>query len=176
MYDELNRGAHVTTRHNTISSAIRHNIRQLELFANLSDDEIDILVKHAKIRSLDEDEALFHEGDNGEFFAIVIDGRVEITKLAENDTPVAIASLTHGATLGEMALIDRERRSASAIATEPSTFFVLSRQSFDKLIEQSPRCGVKLIQRIAAILCSNVRRTSNLFADSIEPCLRQQPF
>lgn len=162
----------MTRQYNTIASVLRNNIRQLDLFTNLSDDDIDILVKHAKIRSLDEDEALFHEGDNGDFFAIVIEGRVEITKHTEKETPVAIASLTHGATLGEMALIDHETRSASAIATEPSTVFVLSRQSFDKLIEQSPRCGVKLIQKIATILCSNIRRTSNLFADSIEPSLR----
>ncbi len=159
-------------QHKSISSILRHNIQQLDLFTNLSGDEIDILVKHAKIRSLDENEALFHQGDNGDFLAIVIEGRIEITKHTENDTPVAIASLTHGATLGEMALIDHETRSASAIATEPSTVFVLSRQSFDKLIEQSPRCGVKLIRKIATILCSNIRRTSSLFADSIEPHLR----
>jgi CRP-like cAMP-binding protein len=162
----------VTIQHNTLSSALRHNIQRLELFTNLSDDEIDILVKYAKIRSLDEDEALFHEGDNGDFLAIVIEGRIEITKHTENGTPVSIDSLTHGATLGEMALIDHETRSASAIAYEPSTVFVLSRKSFDSLIEQSPRCGVKLIQKIATILCANIRRTSNLFADSIEPSLR----
>lgn len=162
----------MTTQHNTISSALRRNIQQLELFTNLSDDEIDILVKYAKLRSLDEDEALFHEGDNGDFLAIVIEGRIEITKHTENGTSVSIDSLTHGATLGEMALIDHETRSASAIAYEPSTIFVLSRTSFDSLIEQSPRCGVKLIRKIATILCANIRRTSNLFADSIEPSLR----
>ncbi|MCP4342037.1 MAG: cyclic nucleotide-binding domain-containing protein, partial [Desulfobulbaceae bacterium] len=95
----------------------------------------------------------------------------EITKHTENGTPVSMASLTHGATLGEMALIDHETRSASAVATEPSTVFALSRQSFDTLIEQSPRCGVKLIRKIATILCYNIRQTSNLFADSIEPSL-----
>lgn len=172
IYIEINRGAHVTTQHSAISSVLRQNIRQLELFTTLSDDDIDILVKHAKIRSLDENEALFRQGDDGDFFAIVIQGRIEITKHTEKDTPVAIASLTHGATLGEMALIDHETRSASAIATEPSTVFVLSKVSFEKLIEKSPRCGVKLIQKIAKILCSNIRRTSNLFADSIEPSLR----
>ncbi len=162
----------MTTQHNTISSALRHNIRQLELFTSLSDDEIDVLVKHAKLRSLDTNEALFHEGDDGDFFAIVIEGCVDITKLTEHETPIAITSLTHGATLGEMALIDYETRSASAIAAEPSTLFVLSRQSFDTLVEQSPRCGVKLIRKIAAILCNHIRRTSNLFTDSIEPSFR----
>lgn len=162
----------MTTQHSEISLAIRRNIRQLELFTTLSDEEISILVKHAKIRSLDEDETLFKQGDIGDFFAIVIEGRIEITKHTEKDTPVAIASLTHGATLGEMALIDQETRSASAIAVEPSSVFVLSRKSFDALIDQSPRCGVKLIRKIATILCNNIRETSSLFAESIEPDLR----
>ena len=162
----------MTTHHDTISSILRQNIRQLELFTDLLDDEIDILVKHAKIHSLDEDEVLFHEGDDGDFFAIVIEGRIEISKRSENDVSVAIASLTKGATLGEMALIDNETRSASAIATEPSTLFVLSRQSFDTLVEQSPRCGVKLIRKIATILCGTIRETSNLFADSVGPSLQ----
>jgi len=159
----------MTTQENSISSALRNNIRQLELFKDLLDEEINILVKHAKIHSLDQGELLFQEGDDGDFFAIVIDGQIEITKRTENEKPIAIASLTNGATLGEMSLIDHETRSASAIAAKPTTIFLLSRQSFDTLIDQSPRCGVKLIRKIATILCSNIRRTSNLFADSIEP-------
>lgn len=162
----------MTTQHKAISSALRHNIRQLEIFTELLDEEIDILVKHAKIQSLDKSEVLFHEGDNGDFFAIVIEGQIDITKNTEGVTPIAIATLTDGATLGEIALIDHETRSASAIAAVPSTVFVLSRESFDTLVEQSPRCGVKLIRKIAMILCNNIRRTSNLFADSIEQILR----
>ena len=159
----------MTTQENSISSTLRSNIRKLELFTDLLDEEINILVKHAKIHSLDQGEVLFQEGDDGDFFAIVIEGQIEITKRTGNEKPIAIASLTNGATLGEMALIDHETRSASAIAAKPSTIFVLSRQSFDTLIDQSPRCGVKLIRKIATILCSTIRRTSNLFADSIEP-------
>ena len=162
----------MTTQANPISSILRRNIQQLDLFSSFSVDEIDILVKHAKIRSLDEGEFLFHQGDEGDFLAIVIEGRIEITKHTQNDTPVAIASLSHGATLGEMALIDHETRSASAVAGEPSTVFVLSRQNFDRIVDQAPRCGVRLIQKIAKILSANIRRTSELFADSIEPSLR----
>jgi len=159
------------TQPGAISSAIRQNVRQLELFSSLSDEEIDILVKHSKIRSLDEDEALFHQGDDGDFFAIVMEGRIEIAKHTKKDTPVALASLSRGDTLGEMALIDQETRSASAIATEPSSVLVLSRKSFDLLVNQYPRCGTKLLRKIASILCSHIRETSKLFAETIEPNL-----
>lgn len=169
--NESIRGNGVTIQPGTISSTIRQNVRQIELFSNLSDDEIDILMKHAKIRSLVEDEALFHQGDNGDFFAIIIDGRIEITKHTEMETPVSLASLTCGDTLGEMALIDQETRSASATAMEPSSVFVLSRKSFDMLVDQYPRCGTKLLRKLAKILCNHLRKTSGRFAESIEPNL-----
>ncbi|WP_163338592.1 cyclic nucleotide-binding domain-containing protein [Desulfopila sp. IMCC35008] len=161
----------MTTQTGAISSTIRQNVRQIELFSNLSDDEIDILVKHSKIRSLVEDEALFRQGDDGDFFVIIIDGRIEITKHTEKETPVALASLTRGDTLGEMALIDQEKRSASAIAIEPTSVFILSRKSFNLLVDQYPRCGTKLLRKLATILCSHLRETSRLFAESIEPNL-----
>ncbi len=161
----------MTTQSGTIFSTIRQNVRQIKLFSNLSDNEIDILVKHSKIRSLVEDEVLFHQGDDGDFFAIIIDGRIEITKHTEKETPVALASLTSGDTLGEMALIDEETRSASAVATEPSSVFVLSRKSFNLLVDQYPRCGTKLLRKIAIILCNHIRETSRLLAETIEPSL-----
>lgn len=158
----------MTTKHGSVALTFRQNMRKLELFTTLSDDEIDILVKHARIRSLDKDQVLFHEGDNGDFFAIVIEGSIDIKKHTEHRTPVTITTLRRGATLGEMALIDHETRSASAIAAEPSTFFVLSKQGFETLIEQSPQCGIKVMRKIATILCKTIRRNSAIFATSIE--------
>lgn len=167
----MNRGDAVTKQSGTISSTIRQNVRQIELFSSLSDDEISILVKHSKIHSLVEDEALFHQGDDGDFFVVIIDGRIEITKHTEGETPVSLASLTCGDTLGEMALIDEEKRSASAVASEPTSVFVLSRKAFNMLVDQYPRCGTKLLRKLAIILCNNLRETSGRFAESIEPHL-----
>lgn len=165
------KGTDVTTKTSSISSTIRQNVRHLDLFSSLSDEEIDILVRHAKILSLVEDEVLFHQGDEGDFFAVIIDGRIEIAKHTEKETPVALASLSRGSTFGEMALIDQETRSASAIAVEPTSIFVLSRKSFDLLVHQHPRCGTKLLRKIASILCNHIRETSKQFAESIEPHL-----
>lgn len=161
----------MTEQRSSISQAIRQNIQQLELFTDLSSEEIDSVVKHSKIKSLDEDEVLFDQGDAGDFLAIIIEGRIEITKVTDKDTPVALASLSKGATLGEMALVTQEPRSASAIASEPSTVFVLTRLSFDTLVTQSPQCGIKLIRKIAQILSNHIRQTTNVFAESIEPSL-----
>jgi len=161
----------VTQQSGSISSAIRQNVRQIDLFNGLLDDEIDILIKHSKIRALGEDETLFVQGDDSDFFVVIIDGRIEITKYSDKETPVSLASLTKGDTLGEMALFTQETRSASATATVPSIVLILSRASFDLLVYQNPRCGTKLLRKLAIILCSHLRKTSKMFAETIEPHL-----
>lgn len=164
-------GDGVTNKTGSISSTIRQKVRQIDLFSGLFDDEIDILIKHSKIRSLVEDEPLFLQGDESDFFVVIIEGRIEITKFTEKATPVSLASLTRGDTLGEMALFDQEKRSATATAMAPSIVLVLSRASFDLLIDQHPRCGTKLLRKLAIILCGHLRKTSKMFAETIEPNL-----
>jgi len=156
------------TQHGRISSAVRQNIRQIALFSDLSDDEMDILVGHFKIRTLDEDEVLFNQGDRGDFFAIILEGRLEITKITKQDTPIALASLAKGETLGAMALIDQEARSATAVAVEPSTVFIIPKETFDTVVENYPRFGVKLLRKIAKTLCEKIRETSTMFAEYAE--------
>ncbi len=148
----------MSTQQNSISSAIRQNIRSLNLFSTLLDDDIDILARYGRVRSLDKGEALFREGDTGDFFAIILEGTMDICKEVEGDSPVLLNTLGKGSTLGEMAIIDNETRSASAFACEPVTVFTLSRDGFDELVEISPRCGVKIIRKIASLLCENIRR------------------
>jgi len=156
------------TQHGRISSTVRQNIRQIELFNDLSEDEMDILVGHFKIRTLDENEVLFNQGDHGDFLAIILDGRLEITKITKQETPIALASLAKGETLGAMALIDQEARSATAVAVEPSTVFIIPKETFDTVVENYPRFGVKLLRKIAKTLCDKIRETSTMFAEYAE--------
>jgi len=156
------------TQHGRISSTVRKNIRQIALFNDLSEDEMDILVGHFKIRTLDENEVLFNQGDRGDFLAIILDGRLEITKITKQETPIALASLAKGDTLGAMALIDQEARSATAVAVEPSTVFIIPKETFDTVVENYPRFGVKLLRKIAKTLCDKIRETSTMFAEYAE--------
>ena len=157
----------MSTKPSSISDATKESIRKIDVFSNLSDEEIQILIKHARFQTLDKDEFLFHEGDKGDFFAVILEGQVEIEKKSDTGIPVPIATLSKHATLGEMAIIDSDTRSASAIALSPTTLFILSRDSFDALVNEHPRCGVVIIRKIASLLNRNLRNTSLEFAKSL---------
>jgi len=67
----------------------------------------------------DTDEYLFEEGDHGDCAYIIESGAVEVS-LDKNGRKLVIATLGEGEVLGEMAIIDKLPRTATARATEPT--------------------------------------------------------
>jgi CRP-like cAMP-binding protein len=101
-------------------------------------------------RSLRVGEYLFHEGDKGREAHIVVEGEVSIRK-GTGTEEVEITRLGPGAILGEMALLDGEPRSASAVAAQPTRVTVLSEATFQKIMGGMPSW-------LGAIVRSVVRR------------------
>jgi CRP-like cAMP-binding protein len=84
----------------------------------LSSLEINFLTSLSQERKLGANEVLFHEGDPGDEMYVVLEGRVMISKFIAGAGEEALAFLERGDYFGEMALIDREPRSADARAHE----------------------------------------------------------
>ena len=73
-----------------------------------------------KLRTLASGDILFREGEVGDFAYQIISGEIEICKF-NGDEYITLATLSKGALFGEMALIDRQPRSAMARATKETT-------------------------------------------------------
>ena len=84
----------------------------------LSRMEINFLSTLSQERRLGPEELLFREGDDGQEMYVVLEGRVMIYKFIPGAGEEALAFLERGDYFGEMALIDREPRSAWARADE----------------------------------------------------------
>jgi len=82
-------------------------------------------------RVLKEGEWLFREGDPGDTAFVIENGLLEICR-EEGGKTERIAQLGPGDVIGEMSLIDKLPRSASAFARLPTRLRVLTRQHFDE--------------------------------------------
>lgn len=143
-------------------------LTNLPVFNSFDDDELTLLARHMSYVQLNKGEFLFVEGDKGTFMGFVLRGLLEVFKTIETGESVIIARLTKGSPIGEMALIDKSPRSASVLATQPTTLITLTDKGFDLLMEKSPALGVKVIQKIARLLSLNMRRTSSRLADLLQ--------
>jgi CRP/FNR family transcriptional regulator, cyclic AMP receptor protein len=89
-------------------------------------------------------ERLFAIGDVGEHMFLVLEGKVDVVVA---DTVVATLGL-HGI-VGEMALLDREPRSATAIAREPSEVAIINRATFLDLVREQPSFSLYVMGTLA---------------------------
>ena len=88
------------------------------LFAEhrLSSLEINFLTTLSKEERYEGGQAIFHEGEPGESMYVVLDGKVRISKNIPGAGEEALSFLERGAFFGEMALIEQQARSATAVA------------------------------------------------------------
>ena len=100
---------------------------------------------------------LFDEGDFGDTLYIVVHGRLAISVATANGLRRVVAELGRGESVGEMALLTGERRSARVEAIRDSLLLALSRAAFERVVEQHPRIMMQLARQLVVRLKSSLR-------------------
>ncbi len=111
--------------------------------------ELEVSAQWVSLRGGD---TLFRRGDAGDAAYIVVSGRLRAVDDAAGER--ALDDIAVGETVGEMALLTGERRSATVYAVRDSLLAKLSAEAFHRLIQRFPR----LLQRISSLLVQRLRR------------------
>ncbi len=101
---------------------------------------------------------LFKEGEESFHFYIIQDGTVSIYKTLPNGTEVILARAGAGNSVGEFAHIDRQPRSASVKATSPVRAIMVSKDSYQELLDELPSWAVSMIEG----LVDRLRQTNDI--------------
>lgn len=151
------------------SEIIIDQLINLPIFDSLDSDDLRIASKFMTLMDVKKDEIIFKEGDRGNYVCFVIEGTLEVVKGVDTTHQVVIATLGRNRSIGEMAVIDDFPRSASVRARKAGTLLILTRQGFDRILEDYPRTGVKILKGLARLLSQNLRKTSSRLADYMLP-------
>ena len=141
-------------------SALLLALGKIEMFSELSDDEIAVIINYMSLYELKRGEVLFEEGDIGQYVCFVVEGRVEILKKSVSGAPIVITTLGQGYSIGEMSMIDRTPRSATVRAKTDVTLAVLAQSGFKLILEKHPYIGIKILIGFSRFLSENMRKTS----------------
>ncbi|PYQ21158.1 MAG: Crp/Fnr family transcriptional regulator [Acidobacteria bacterium] len=107
----------------------REVLRTVPIFSELSDEDITSLAHLALRKRYPKDTVIFFENEEGDFFFTILEGRVKVTILGDDGREVILSVLGPGDFFGEMALLDNEPRSATAIAVEETELLSLDNRS-----------------------------------------------
>jgi len=80
-----------------------------------------------------------------------------INRESDKGDKITLASFHKGDFFGELALIDGEKRSASAIANSDTKLSVIFKPDLDEFIEKYPKKGIRIAQGIAEITAVRLR-------------------
>jgi SulP family sulfate permease len=135
-------------------------LAQIELFRGFEADQtLAALAPCMGERTCASGETIFQGGDAGEELFLIRRGIVRIVLPLEGGKYHNLAAFGRGNFFGEVAFLDRSRRSANAVATTPTELFVISRAKFDELSKAHPLVGLKIYARLARALALRLRHT-----------------
>ena len=119
-------------------------LRSAPLFAGLSRKELAELAKVTEDVDLDTGKVLCQEGHAGQEFFVIMEGEVEVTRRGKK-----LATRSSGDFFGEIALVENVPRTATVTARTPLRVFVLTRQSFLRLLDEQPGVERKVMRALA---------------------------
>jgi CRP-like cAMP-binding protein len=108
---------------------------------------------------------LFHEGDSGEEMYIIQSGRVAIKKKVK-DGEATLAVLERGDFFGEMAMLERQPRSAAAEMVEGGDLIVISGEVFGDMIKANPEIAVRMLRKYSIRLRETNRQLEEVLVGS----------
>ncbi len=109
--------------------------------------DIDIieLFKHSKItKSYTPGDVIFEQGSSGETMYIVLEGVVQVTVNGKE-----VAELKAGHILGEMSIVEKRPRSASAISKTDSKLVPIDKESFLYIVKENPQFALFIMKDLS---------------------------
>lgn len=97
---------------------------------------------------------LMRQGSVGNEFLIIADGLVDVTREDDRDEAV-LAVVTTGDVLGEMSLLHRLPRSATATTRVPTTVYAATPREFFALMEAVPSAAEHIVEAATARRLAN---------------------
>jgi len=125
-------------------------LRQVELFQGLSNTELETLSGSSSSRSFPKNTVVIHENDPADSLFIIESGKVKVYCSDKNGKEFIMNTQGEGDYFGELALLDDSARSASVRTVEKSSFCIIFKDNFNRVLDEHPNIARKLIRNLAA--------------------------
>lgn len=138
------------------------------LFENLLPEEFEYLAEISQIREYSNGDIIFYESEPGNSLYVIIEGEVEILRKDVEGKLKCIAVLKAGDFFGEMSLIDKELRSATARAKAQDNqnvkALMLTAENLHSFAKIYRNGFTMVVINIARVMSKRLRETNNKLA------------
>ena len=136
-------------------------LKDIYLFKAMSDQELEQINEIAELETYNPGDDIFSQADTATSLYVISYGSVRIHIKSSDGDNIEVASLGTGSHFGEMALLDDEKRSATATAVEKTDIVTISYSKLSTLLNEQNVIAVKFYQALSKFLCGRLRITTN---------------
>lgn len=121
-------------------------LQKTDLFHSLSYDE---LKKISTVHKFQQDNIVFYQGDLSEYFYFLVEGSVKVYKVDPKGTEIVLHNFENNTLLAEMATIENIKFPATCICMKDSTFILIKRDDFLKILETNAKVSFQVIKSLS---------------------------
>lgn len=138
-------------------------LKGIPLFQALSTKQLQIIAKDVQPRHFKRGAIIFREGDPGQLLYLVLSGQVRIYVNGLDGSEMSVILFGRpGDMFGELAVIDGLPRSATAVALDQTTLYIISRENFRQHMRHTPQLALNFMQELTHRVRYNTRQMDSL--------------
>ncbi|MFH0975348.1 MAG: GGDEF domain-containing protein [Spirochaetota bacterium] len=142
-------------------------LKRVIIFNSFSEQELKKIEECLIPVTIEKNEKLFSEGDEGNEFYIVESGVISSSINCTDGSQKEIALFKSGDCFGEMSIFENAPRSASCYSKEDSSLYKFRKTDFFKLLESEPDFAIRIMYKILNITTQRLRNTGNFLSDMV---------
>lgn len=131
----------------------------------LEEDERQQLLQYISGREFPPETVLLLERERADCMAFVVSGKLSVKK--QTNFPgkqVLVAILESGSLVGELSVLEKANRAATVDVLEACRLLVLSSDDFNRLLDERPKLGIKILRRILHVVGVRVKKADDRLA------------
>jgi len=134
-------------------------LSRISLIDGLDSATLERLSQAMRQRDYQRRETVIHKGTVGDDLLFLLEGRLQVIDVTSDGREIGIHFIAPGDYFGELSIIDAQPRSASVVASSPSSVAFLGKTIAQDLFYRHPVVAERLIKRMAQIIrMSSVNR------------------
>jgi CRP-like cAMP-binding protein len=98
-----------------------------------------------------DEEIICRQGEPGDCMYVIQSGHVTVLR-EENDVEVVVGELGTGDVVGEMAIFDKQPRSATVRSKDRSRILTLDKRAFLRRVHEDPSLAYKIMQKMSGTI------------------------
>jgi len=145
------------------------NLRQVNVFQNATDEDLNLIARHAIERSIEEGEFFFFQGDPAAYLYVLVSGRAKLMQTNPAGQQVNLRTINEWQMFGALGAV-REGATypASAQALEHSVALAVKSETMHEIMETRPYLSFDLMKLMTGYIQEMQERYRELATEKVE--------